>query len=378
MRSLVVVVVIALTGRAGAAPLAVRCSDIVVSDFTIDGLLDDWQGAPLARTGSAPDGAIAMRCAWDGTALAIALDIADDRVVRVKGKGHEDHVTIAISAGGKATTIDVAPGNSLAKARIVAPGRTSAADSLQPKGFSIEARVPASALAGFSGSTPALDLHIVFHDSDQATGGDDTDVPLDAQIVLGERADLLDDFLATVHLRRGDVRLDTLAELDLERKGKERIVAGGTVIGVLTDKFAFVQMPAAKPGDVRDVKLLPLGPRGQQVVAAIVRELGNGGSRDLLMMWTVHAGQLQPLAQIEIRKELDKKVLEASYRITAGAKPELVVEPRPAIGFTAETWNEDPPDDADAIVLPWDAARSGVGYTLKGAELVRRDLKKRR
>jgi len=33
-----------------------------------------------------------------------------------------------------------------------------------------------------------------------------------------------------------------------------------------------------------------------------------------------------------------------------------------------------PAEDADAIVLPWDDKKVGVVYTLKGAEVTRRDL----
>jgi hypothetical protein len=52
----------------------------------------------------------------------------------------------------------------------------------------------------------------------------------------------------------------------------------------------------------------------------------------------------------------------------------IVVEAAPAVGFTAETWNEEPAADVDPIVLPWDAARRDVGYTVSGATLSRRDL----
>jgi hypothetical protein len=178
-----------------------------------------------------------------------------------------------------------------------------------------------------------------------------------------------------VRLRRTDIRLDVLEDLDPDRRGKERIVAGGTVIGVLTDRFAFVALPAAKPADVKRVELLALGPRGQKVVAAIVRQLGNGGSRDLLMLWTVWSGQLTPLGQIEIRKEMGSNLLEANWKLTKGKQgTELWIEPRPAVGWTAQTWNEVPAGDSDPIVLPWDSSRAGISYALTGAELTRRDL----
>lgn len=364
-----------LLGRAGvaSADTAIRCDDLATADYTIDGLLDDWGKQPVvARAGAGPTGGFALRCAWDGTALALALDVTDDRVVRTK-TGNNDHVQIAIDG---ATLADWYPGNALQKPRGTAARKVAVADSLQPAGFSIEARIPASAIARLSPSTPSLALKIVFHDADRASGAGETTIPLDAQLVLGDRADLLDDFLKATHLKKSDLRLDTLVDVDPDRKGKERVVAGGNAIGVLTDKFAFVTIPVAKPADIQKIELLPLGARGQSVIAAVVRQLGNGGSRDLLMLWTVWSGQLSPLGQIEIRKQLGASSLDSLY--TVGRGPELLVEPKSVTGFTADTWNEEAADDADPIVVPWDPKKGGVGYRLKGAELVRRDLPKKR
>src|SRR5258706_6277487 len=106
-----------------------------------------------------------------------------------------------------------------------------------------------------------------------------------------------------------------MTELYPDRRGKERFAAGGTVIGVLTDQFAYVALPVTAATDVREVKLLPLGKNGLQVVEAIVRQTGNGGSRDLLMLWTVWSGQLQPLAQIEVRKQQGANVLESTWTL---------------------------------------------------------------
>ena len=370
-----------LLGLVGASASAragsIRCDDLSTADLAVDGLLDDWkQNQVLARIGAPADGAIALKCSWDGTALGIALELSDDRVVRVRGKGHEDRVDISLSVtGGKPIAIVVYPGNAIAKDKILKPPRTEVADSLQPKGFSVEAKVPAARIPGFSGSTPSFELRVSFHDADQATGGDDTDLVLAQTIELGDRKDLLDDFLRTVRLRRGDLKLDTMADLDPDRRGQERLVAGGTVIGVLTDQFAYVQLPAQKPGDVREVKLLPLGTRGLQIVEAIVRQAGSGGSRDLLMLWTVWSGQLQPLAQIEVRKEQGTNVFESTWTIAKGKKgPELVVTAKPAVGWTADSWHEEAASDADPILLPWDTVKGGTGYTLRGHEVERRDL----
>jgi hypothetical protein len=266
----------------------------------------------------------------------------------------------------------------MAKAKIVKPAKVEVADSLQPKGFSVEVAIPASAVPGLSASTPALQLSAVFHDSDAATGGDTTPLKIQQPIEFGERKELLDDFLSTVKLKKSDIKLDTLAELDPDRAGKERLVAGGTVIGVLTDQFAFVRLPVTSAADVK-VELLPLGRGAQQIVSAVLHQVGNGGSRDLLMLWTVWSGQLQPLVSIEIKKQLGEAVLESSYTVVPakGKKPaELVVQPKPAVNVTPESWNEEPAQDADSILLPWDPKKAGIAYSLDGAEIKRRDLGK--
>lgn len=376
MRSVGVLLAILTIGGGTARAGSIRCDDLSTADLAVDGLLDDWPRAALVKTGSPSDGQVELRCSWDGTAFALSLDIKDDRVVRVRsGKAHEDHVSISVGAtGSKPLAVDVFPGNAMAKVKIVRPAKVAVADSLQPKGFSVELKVPASALPGFSPSTPSLDLDVTFHDSDQATGGDDTDIALPLTVELGDRKDLLNDFLLTVRLKKKDVTLDRLANLDPDRKGNERIVAGGTVIGILTDQYAFVSLPAQSAADVKKVELLPLG-NGFLVVSAIVRQGGNGGSRDLLMLWTVWSGQLEPLGQIEIKKQIGTSTLESTYRIAKGKKgPELIVEPKPAVGFTAETWNEEPASDAEPIVLPWDPAKGGVAYYLRGKQLDHRDL----
>ncbi|HET9990741.1 MAG TPA: hypothetical protein VFQ65_19560, partial [Kofleriaceae bacterium] len=191
--------IIAAGGLATASARAgtVRCDDQSNADLAVDGLLDDWKSNQvLARIGAPADGAIALKCTWDGTSLGLALELADDRVVRVRGgKGHEDRVDISLAvAGGKPIAIVVYPGNAIAKEKILAPAKAAVADSLQPNGFSIEAKILAARLPGFSPSTPAFELRVTFHDVDQATGGDDTDLVLATTIELGDRKDLLDDF----------------------------------------------------------------------------------------------------------------------------------------------------------------------------------------
>ncbi|HEY4182152.1 MAG TPA: hypothetical protein VGM90_35155 [Kofleriaceae bacterium] len=366
---------LALGGSARADRTPLRCDDQSTAELEVDGLLDDWSGPALTKWGSVGDGFVALRCSWDGTALAIALDVIDDKVVRfAKGAGEQDHVKVSLAAGGKPILVDVYPANAMAKSKVTKPARVTVGDSLQPKGFSIELRIPASVVPSFSTAVAALDLDVTFVDADRATGGDTAAMTLNSSVELGDRKDLLDDFMKDARLMKSDIKLDAMADVDPDRRGKERIVYGGNVIGVITDKYGFVQMPAS-PNEIKKVELVPLGKNGLQVIAATVKQSGNGGSRDLLMMWTVWSGQLQPLKNIELRKEMGKNRLSSTWKIERGKKgPELWVTPEPAVGFSADNFNEEPADDADSILVPWDAARGGYVYTLKGAELQRRDI----
>ena len=105
MRWLVPLVLVLLVGPS-RADTPIRCDNLSTADLAIDGLLDDWPAQTLARVGVPSDGAIALRCSWDGAALAIALELADDVVVRT-GKGrHDDHVTVRVSAGGRPFVVE--------------------------------------------------------------------------------------------------------------------------------------------------------------------------------------------------------------------------------------------------------------------------------
>ena len=81
---------------AAAGPTPVRCDNLSTAELAIDGLLDDWPRAVLARAGVPSDGAIALRCSWDGRALALSLDVADDRLIRIPS-GQFAYVTLPVA-----------------------------------------------------------------------------------------------------------------------------------------------------------------------------------------------------------------------------------------------------------------------------------------
>ena len=366
-----------------------KAADVVNIDGIVD-ISDEWSPGTAGGTGS-KDADYGIRCAWDGKRIVIAVVVTDDRLVRLpKPGGNEDKLVVSIAAGGAPVVVNVWPGNAIAKRRQVvtpkAPKQMELADSLTGSGFSLEVALPASAVPGLSASTAELQLNVMYEDADAASGPKpDIGFNIARKIELADRSQLFADFLSTVRLRKTDIVFDKLANFDVDLRGQERVVMGGTIVGVLTSQFAFVQLPAAKPQDVIARGVLPFGPTsagggggtGRSVIYAVVRQKFDTGSRDLLMLFTVWSGQLQPLGSFEIRKQIGTMIFETTFQSSKaknGKAMEITLTPKPAVGFTVDNYQPSTEPDADSILLPWDTERASMVLSLTGMDIVRRDV----
>lgn len=367
--------------------LTMKCDAKAADVVNIDGIVDtsdEWSPGTMGSTQS-KDADYAIRCAWDGKRIVIAVVVTDDRLVRLpKAGGNEDKLVVSIAAGGAPVVVNVWPGNAMAKRRQTvtpkAPKQMELADSLTASGFSLELALPASAVPGLSGSTAELQLNVMYEDADAATGPKpDIGFNITRTIELADRSQLFADFLSTVRLRKADIVFDKLANFDVDLRGQERVVMGGTIVGVLTSQFAFVQLPAAKPQDIIARGVLPFGPvaTGRSIIYAVVRQKFDTGSRDLLMLFTVWSGQLQPLGSFEIRKQIGTMIFETTFQSSKAKNNkamEITLTPKPAIGFTVDNYQPSTEPDADSILLPWDTDRASVVLSLSGMDIVRRDV----
>ena len=77
-------------------------------------------------------------------------------------------------------------------------------------------------------------------------------------------------------------------------------MVAGDRVALLTDQFAFVQLPVARALDVLKVELLDLRGDATRVIAARVRQRGGVGVRDLVMLWTARASGASDLSLIHI------------------------------------------------------------------------------
>jgi hypothetical protein len=362
-----------------AASLACQLAEPASVD--VDGMLDDWDGIKAARAnGKDKDQSFDVRCLFDGDRLAISIDVRDDLLSR-RRKAHkdllgEDRVVLELSAGGTPLVLTLFPGTEK-----VAPKRSlggkklpkwvSVEDTQQPKGWSIEIELPLAKVGGWSASAPSVDARIVLRDSDELQeAADELAHPL--TLTLGDKPQVFDRFLRETRLKKKDLVLDQIADVDPSRKGTERIVAGGKILGVIGEQYGYVDLPVAAAADVLKVELVDLRGNGGRVVLTHLRQFGGGGSRDIVALWGASGGQIEQLFAVEVRKEADGNRLESTWKLgkkKKGKGMELRVEAQPAVGWDEDTFEEDSADDAEPIHLPWDDARTGGIYWLDGDTL---------
>ena len=295
----------------------------------------------------------------------------------------EDAVELTLGSG-KPLKLRLMPGTATGAPRYTLGGKAvpswlAVGDSLQTKGFSVEVLVPWSKFPGYSASAATLPAEVAFIDADTATGALAAPLRHAGGLALAGATDLVADFFKAVGGRKSDVMLDEQADLDPAHAGKERVIVvrtrGGAAVGLLTDAFAYMTLPVAAAADARAVQLVDWRGDGSAVLAATVRQVGGGGSRDVLMLIGGRGGALAPLHTVEIRKEHSGNVLASTWKVAKvgkgkKAKRELVVTAGPATGWTAETFDEEPADDATPIHLPWSADRYGTALTLSASDEV--------
>lgn len=362
---------------------------------TVDGMLDEWDGiAPARAGGKDKDASFDVRCLYDGKQLALSVDVRDESLVRIyKAKGKrllgEDRVEVKLTAGGKALTFLLFPGTErMAPRRLTggikgkkAPKWLKVEDTQQAKGWSIELQLPLAKIGGWTTASASVDATITFHDADvYKEAKTQASLPSSLELTLGDEVQLYDKFLADQGLRAKDVILDQVADLDPDHAGTERVIVAGGVVGLLGDGYSYASL-AGSARDVLGAQVVDLRGDATRQVLVTVRQRGNGGSRDLAIVFGGAGGKPVQLFAIEIRKEADGNKLESALTVAkAGTRrklkkgqkvagQELVVEAKPAVGWDEDTFEEEPADDAEAIHLPWQAGRIGGVYWLDGDTL---------
>ncbi len=360
--------------------------------FSVDGMIDDWDSFSPTTFGSGADASVELRCAYDSQKLYVALKASDERIVRSK-KGHaksEDRVSLSLSGGGgKSLAFAVLPGaQHVPRKALGVPSFVELEDSRQEQGFFVELAIPMRKIPGWSATTPYLTGSIQFHDVDLPSDGKaQTVLGMKGKLHFSEAAETYKSFMKAAGLKNRDVILDKLADVD-PGAGSERVIVGGKIIGVLGTSFSFMGLPIASPRDLLSARVVDFDGGGRCAVVTELRQHGNGGSRDVLVVWFAKGdGAFQPALTVETRKERDGSHIQNTWALVpreqhrqpeqAGKKSkkkrvkkavkghDLLLRVGEVVGFSASNFREAPAPDAKNILLPWGEKQSAV-YFLEG------------
>jgi hypothetical protein len=361
-------------GATDARAAGHTCEQVEAGAIAADGELDDWAGLARFRAGPADDAAVAIACAFDARALYVLIDVVDDELVRAGGRPATDDavaVSLSASAAAPAVRFHVLPGARGRPRRAPgAPRWIRVDDTLTPRGYAVELAVPLGRLPGFGASTPVIAAEILVGDVDHDRRPPAGPYGLRGRLHFATHLPAYRGFLAATRLEPADLRLDTLVDVDAA-PGTERVVAGGRFVGLLTDEFGFVELPASSPADVLAVEIVEPSP-GRRLILTRTRQRGDNGWRELLVIWRIDgAGRFERLLAHEVGQELDgRRIVDRWAWVPAAGgrrgQRDLAIEVGEVVGWDAAAYARvGPSTDVTPLLTPFGGA-TAVTYRFDG------------
>lgn len=363
---------------AGPADSGAPVCELVESGFVeIDGMLEEWRGIAVQRVpGAGKNASFSLRCAYDNEQLFVALDVRDQELVRLAKGGKEDLLVLEFSAaGGAVATLEVFPGvdgidpRRRWKGKVLREeGAVLVEDTRQEAGWSMEASVPLKQIAGLGVGAPGVSARVAYRDTDRSGPGGQAS--FEGTLVFRASAEAFRGFLAAAKLKAGDIKVDVIGDFD-SAPGVERMVAGGAAMGIITDQYSFMTLPVTSPADVRRIEVVDLRGDGTKSVVTEIRQHGNGGNRDLVIVWGLAAqDRFERILAVEVRKELGARKLRNRWSLVpraGGRGQDLLVEvgAEDVQGWTSNNYLESPAEDVRPILKPWDE-QTTVRFAFEG------------
>lgn len=371
----------------------ILCDRIEADSIEIDGMMDDWRGLkPTKQSVKAKDLAVAVRCVLDDAAVYLSVEVTDERIIRnAKGTPKtDDHVRLTLKGSGTAHfDFLLLPGGDK-----IAPKRTESGKKISSKiavedsqtatGYAIELQLPYTAYRGYGPAAPTVEYTLEVGDADLASEGKLQDkLTLRGQLMSAASAGAYKTFLATTKLTAKEIKLNTYVELD-GSPGAERLIAGGKILGVVTDRFGFIELPVATAADVLSVKTVDLFGHGVHSVLTEVRQHGGGGSRDLLIVWRYgSAGSFEQIFAVETRKARGANVLGTTWKLVKSnsiavksiprrkkAGFDIYLEAVEPIGWDEDSYDETAAPDSNPILQPWDEDHRRALYRFEAGKIL--------
>ena len=365
------------------------CDHVQEDEFSIDGLTDDWPHIKGVVYGSGRDAKVELKCAYDATNLYMLVNVADERLIRTKKANakKEDRIQFSLGVGkSKPLKFTLLPGSLRAPRKAISvPSGIEIEDSLQDQGFSVELAIPLRKFKNWSATVPYLQGSVRYFDSDLPSDKKaQSVVGLKGRVHFSDAVETYRTFMRTTGLKNRDIRMDRLVDAD-PGLGPERVILGGKVLGVVGTSFNYMTLPIADAKDLITCAVVDFDAGGRYAVITQLRQFGNGGSRDIVIVWYAQGdGSFKPALTFETRKEMGSNLMantwslepRGKYREAEGVpgkgkrkrkyklKPgkDIVVRVGEVVGFDASNYREAPAPDAQGILLPWGEQQSAVHY----------------
>ncbi len=384
--TLAMLATLALGPASAHATKASQTCDRVQSDvIEIDGMVDDWQDVGRRKVGGSNSNlSYDLRCAYDDSTFYAMVNVRDQVIVRRKAarlRG-EDGVKLVLRASdrGRPLTLSLFPGMGKRKPvrRLGArrlPSWIKAEDSLQKRGYSVEVAIPLKRIPGWGRNATAFPATVTVFDADRA-GRARKALRYNVTLRSSDGVAVHRSFMRSARLRDRDIRVDRMVNMDGVR-GAERLIAGGTAIGVLGRRYAFMRLPVQSPTDVYSVKPVDLFGTGRSVIVAHYAQRGHGGTREAVGIWKINAsGQFTRVLAFEVKKisganelpntwRLVRKGTLRRKRLKRGRGFDILVEAGKPKGWDEDSYEETPATDIRPILLPWED-KTAVLYTFDG------------
>ncbi|HEY3352536.1 MAG TPA: sugar-binding protein [Polyangia bacterium] len=385
-----------LLGRGALAATDIACVPAEEGAVTLDGLLPDWRdvaGLTLddadhvvmgrAAWRGASDLSVTVKCLRSDTALYLAFDVKDDYLVRMReAKPGEDHLLIHFADDDQLHTIAIYPGDLKGVPRkVVAPGKLArameVAEARQPRGWSVEVRLPIAAIPGFSARAMAIRGGIAVADCDSkvhaktekimSTSDGHQRASQLGRFTFGETQDVLAHFLKQQGLTARDVVFDRSIEMGGD-PGLERVVVAGQFLAVFGEEYYFVKLNVKSVKDVSDFRLVDLTGDGKHaMVVKTIERAGNGARQILHVFKLIGAGIQRPFAAEVAKESGGRKLVSRVSFVRHKKKTDIVIEAGKPAGWNDRNYQEQAADDVIPILLPW-SDKTKARYRFKGDE----------
>ncbi len=392
---------------AARAEIPLDIVDRGTARITLDGLLRDWtpistltavdEPAQVLRGASAwrgpDDSSFGYALARDTDALYLAAEIHDDVVVRSREhRAGEDTLglSLAVQTPGRVVAYDIdiqpgAPGDYSGVVCFANRGAVPGAQVVEAPlsdggGYTLEVRIPWTAIPAVRGNLSTLRGRIAYMDTDNtahpvtetviASGAGDADHPMAMPAAVGSVGDagpgaLLDRFRIDHDVGTASPLVDRAVDLAGDGQAERVVIFPRYLVvfgpGVSNGHgYAFAELPSRAVADVLETSFRPVTGDAHPAVLLRVRSPGSGYDRELLLVYRIDTGgALREVFALETARA-SGLATRLTDRVTWQPEGRVRVSIGDNHGFTPSAWNDAREEGVEAMVTPWGPDRARV------------------